>query len=263
MLTSRLRSDRELRFYECALAIQERDYGPNHRDLAPTLNGLGDIWHELGKPAKARQFYERALAIEEREYGPDHREIASTLINLGNAWGDLGKPAKARQFIERALAIQEREYGPDHGRVASTMYNLGSTWSEQGQPAKARQLYERGLSIARAELPESHPTRLKLIQGLRRVAPDLVILEDGLIVGDTGSNPPPWTPIGRAAPPDELSLECMPFAHAHSSDSGVRCEPDAVACIPADRCALGWRPRVVAARRRPGWSDHLRRLVPH
>jgi tetratricopeptide (TPR) repeat protein len=174
--------------FERALAIAKLEYGPHHRELAMTLNNLGITWKKLGEPAKACQLYERALAIAEREYGPDHRELASTLINLGNAWGDLGKPAKARQFIERALAIEQREYGTDHGKVASTLYNLGSTWREQGQTAKARQLYERGLSIARAELPESHPTRLQLIRGLRRVAPDLVILDDGLIVGDTGGN---------------------------------------------------------------------------
>jgi hypothetical protein len=48
---------------------------------------------------------------------------------------------------------------------------------------------ERGLSIARAELPTSHPTWLELIRGLRYVAPDLVILDDGRIIGDTGGTP--------------------------------------------------------------------------
>ena len=49
----------------------------------------------------------------------------------------------------------------------------------------------------------------------------------------------------------------------YSSDRGVGCKSHAAAGVPADRGALGGRPRVVAAHRRPGWSDHLRRFVSH
>jgi tetratricopeptide (TPR) repeat protein len=126
------------------------------------------------------------LTIQEREYGPKHLRLAGTLTNLGNTWGDLRKPAKARQLHERALTILEREYGPNHRKLTDTLNNLAVTWLELGEPAKARQLYKRGLSIADAELPTRHPTRLALISGLRRVAPDLVMLDDGGIVGDTG-----------------------------------------------------------------------------
>ena len=78
--------DRRERSSERALAIHEREYGPDHRELAKTLNALGITWSALGEPNKARQLHERALAIQEREHGPDHRELADILNNLGNTW---------------------------------------------------------------------------------------------------------------------------------------------------------------------------------
>jgi tetratricopeptide (TPR) repeat protein len=181
--------DKALQLYQRARTILEREYGADHRELAILLNNLGNIRRDRGEHEKALQLYEGALAIKEREYGPDHRELAHTLNNLGNIWHELGKPGKALPLSERALAIKEREYGSDHRELASTLGNLGSIWRDLGEPDKARQFYERGLSIARVAFPKSHPIRLRLMRGLRSVAPDLVILDDGLIVGDIGGNP--------------------------------------------------------------------------
>jgi len=71
--------------HERALRIKEREYGPDHVEVAITLTNLGNAWRELRRPDKARDLHERALRIEEPEYGPDHVEVARTLTNLGNA----------------------------------------------------------------------------------------------------------------------------------------------------------------------------------
>ncbi|BBX71404.1 hypothetical protein MPSYJ_48650 [Mycolicibacterium psychrotolerans] len=176
-------SAREL--YERALRIKEREYGPDHPQVASTLMNLGNAWGDLGQSAKARELYERALRIKEREYGPDHPQVASTLMNLGNAWGDLGQPAKARELYERALRIEEREYGPDHPQVAITLRNLGTAWADLGQPAKARELYERALRIVATQFPGGHPMIGRLIGIMRAYDPDVIILDDGRIIGRT------------------------------------------------------------------------------
>jgi Tfp pilus assembly protein PilF len=74
---------------ERALAIAEREYGPEHRQVATTLTNLGNAYGDLGDAARKRDLLEQALAIAEREYGPEHRQVATTLTNLGNAYGDL------------------------------------------------------------------------------------------------------------------------------------------------------------------------------
>merc|ERR1712096_336768 len=111
-------------FLERALAIFKREYGPDHREIAPALTNLGNAYGTLGDAEKMRDFLERALAIFEREYGPDDREVAIILTNLGGAYGALGDAEKARDFLERALAIFEREYGHDHRFTKTTRQHL-------------------------------------------------------------------------------------------------------------------------------------------
>ena len=62
--------------HESALAIQEREYGRDHVNVAYTLGSLGFAHGDLGDAAKKRDLLERALAIFEREYGRDHPHAA-------------------------------------------------------------------------------------------------------------------------------------------------------------------------------------------
>ena len=176
--------------FERALRILERAYGPDHVEVARTLDNLGAAWSDLGKPEKARDLFERALPIFERAYGPDHVRVAVTLDGLGDAWRNLGKPEKARDRCERALRILERAYGPDHVLVAGTLTNLGLACSDLGQPATARDLYVRALRIFCAHYPNGHRHRDLVVRNLRRVAPDLIVLDDGRVVSRSGDAPP-------------------------------------------------------------------------
>ena len=66
---------------ERALAIKERELGPEHREVAVILASLGNAYADLGDVARARDLQERARAIQEREFGPEHREVVVTLTN--------------------------------------------------------------------------------------------------------------------------------------------------------------------------------------
>jgi tetratricopeptide (TPR) repeat protein len=138
------------------LAIKEREFGPDHLEVASPLVNLATAWSDLGQPGKTRDLNERALAIKEREFGPDHLEVAGILVNLGNAWSALGQPAKAHELYERALAIEEREFGPDHPQVAGILVNLGTAWSDLGQLGEARKFYERCASFAPTFRTDTH-----------------------------------------------------------------------------------------------------------
>ena len=106
-----------------ALTIEEREYGPDHVELARTLNNLAAAWYELGEPAKARDLHQRALTLQEREYGPDHPELARTMGSLGTVLLGLGEPAKARDLIQLALTIERRHY-PDGHPVTMTLITM-------------------------------------------------------------------------------------------------------------------------------------------
>jgi tetratricopeptide (TPR) repeat protein len=174
--------------FERALRITQRHFGPDHPRVAFALGNLGVILRLLGEPAKARDLHERELHILENEYGPDHPMVARALDNLGITLSLLEQPAKARDIHQRALHILEKEYGQDHLQVAPALNSLAGAWAALGQPAKARQLLERAIRIRRVAFPPGHPEIGRLISNLRRVAPDVIVLDDGRIIDPTGDD---------------------------------------------------------------------------
>jgi len=68
--------------YLRALKIQETVWGPEHPEVAHTLNNLGLYYKELGRLAEARPFYERALAIFRNTEGASQSNTGTTMYNL-------------------------------------------------------------------------------------------------------------------------------------------------------------------------------------
>ena len=56
--------------------------GPDHPDVARSLNNLADLYERQGRYAEAQPLFERALAIRERAVGPDHPDTATSMNNL-------------------------------------------------------------------------------------------------------------------------------------------------------------------------------------
>jgi tetratricopeptide (TPR) repeat protein len=133
--------------FERALAINERVLGPDHPDLATSLNNLALLLRAQGELAAARPLCERALAIRERVLGPDHPDTASSLNNLAGLLQDQGELAAARPLYERALAIRERVLGPDHPSTATSLTNLGTLLQAQGELEVAKPMLDRALAI--------------------------------------------------------------------------------------------------------------------
>jgi hypothetical protein len=70
------------RLYLQALQLQQIVWGPEHPEVAHTLNNLGLYYKALGRLAEARPLYERALAIFRRTQGASDDDTAVTLYNL-------------------------------------------------------------------------------------------------------------------------------------------------------------------------------------
>jgi tetratricopeptide (TPR) repeat protein len=117
---------------ERALAIGEASYGPDHPEVATTVNNLGNVLQDLGDLAGARAAFERALTIGEASYGPDHPEVATTVNNLGGVLQDLGDLAGARAAFERALRIFTAHLGAAHPSTQTVQRNLEALM--QGRP---------------------------------------------------------------------------------------------------------------------------------
>ena len=55
-----------------ALAIAETALGPEHPDVAASLNNLAALYHDQGRYAEAEPLLKRALAIKEKSLGLEH-----------------------------------------------------------------------------------------------------------------------------------------------------------------------------------------------
>src|SRR5262249_58720922 len=97
--------------YCCHLRHESRGLhigqGPDHPDIATSLNNLAYLLQAQGEPAAARlPLFERALAIQEKVLGPDHPDTALSLNNLAILLQAQGELAAARPLLERTLAIR-------------------------------------------------------------------------------------------------------------------------------------------------------------
>ncbi len=52
--------------FKRALAIEEKALGPDHPDLATTLENMADLYKKTGRLDEAKRFEERAQAIRSR-----------------------------------------------------------------------------------------------------------------------------------------------------------------------------------------------------
>jgi tetratricopeptide (TPR) repeat protein len=69
--------------YERALAIREKELGPEHPDIGTSLKDLALLYQAKGEYAKAEPLLQRALAISEKYLGPEHPNTAICVIAEG------------------------------------------------------------------------------------------------------------------------------------------------------------------------------------
>jgi CHAT domain-containing protein/tetratricopeptide (TPR) repeat protein len=177
------------------VAIREQLLGPDHPDLAASLNVLGNVYRLNADYAKARPVLERALRISEKSAGPGDIATGVALGDLGSVAADVADYAKAREYYDRALAIAEKsdtpirvasllnnlatvlmdiddsgavpllrraaaiyekEEGPDHPYLAVALNNLSGALQDAGDLEEAREAEERALRIRETRLGPDH-----------------------------------------------------------------------------------------------------------
>jgi tetratricopeptide (TPR) repeat protein len=144
--------------YQRALAIGEKTRGPEHPDVATSLNNLAEFLRETRDFTAARPLYQRALAIRDNALGAEHPDVAASLNNFALLLRDTGDYADARPLFERALSINEKVYGAVHPNMATGLNNLATLLLDTGDFAAARPLYERAIAIGERTLGPEHPS---------------------------------------------------------------------------------------------------------
>ena len=134
-----------------AAALQEQTLGPNHPDLANTLNNLGIVCEMTDNPIDAEHYFRRAYAIATATLAPDHPFVATSSKNLHDFCAARGRPAgvaavttrrwqpgwKRPRLAQRHRASRraQREAGRDADR-SKEIPAPARTWRvDRGRPA--------------------------------------------------------------------------------------------------------------------------------
>jgi len=164
---------------ERAVALMEKELGPDHPDLAFTLDALAAIYYDQGQFADAQRTYRRALAILDKLGDPTSYDATEAIEGLGITAYELGQLDEARAQHERVLKIRQ-QIAPDDPHVADSLLNLGMVLAVQGHLKEARAHYERGLAIYRSAYGPNSPQvalalrqRAQLEMGTQQAITDL------------------------------------------------------------------------------------------
>jgi CHAT domain-containing protein/Flp pilus assembly protein TadD len=143
--------------FKRALAIFEKSLGPDHPNVATSLNNLASLYHLQGRYADAEPLLKRSLLIREKTLGPEQPDVATSLNDLASLYQTQGRYADAEPLFKRSLLIREKALGPEHRDVAQSLNNLAGLYQTQGRYANAELLFKRSLLIREKALGPEHP----------------------------------------------------------------------------------------------------------
>jgi serine/threonine-protein kinase len=166
-----------------ALAIGRSALGPEHVQVATSLNDLGVLNRELGNVAEAEALLRESLAMRRRLLATNDNDIAITLVELARVLNDRGRPAEAEPLAREALAIRRNVYGDEHRETATSKNELGVLLLRRGDLAGAEPLLRENAATTGRVLGADHPNTawskvnlavLRNAQGHHAVAETLV-----------------------------------------------------------------------------------------
>ena len=102
-----------------AAAIQEQALGPDHPDLANTLNNLGVLCEITDNPIDAEHYFRRAYSIATATLAPDHPFVVTSSKNLHDFCAARGRPVELRPSPPQVAAWLEAPSSRAAARVAA------------------------------------------------------------------------------------------------------------------------------------------------
>ena len=161
--------------------------GPDHPQLALTLNQLGGVAYRSGDYDQAESAYRQAAAMLQSQPGPN---LGSVLDSLGLVLTAQRKPTEALELFRRALALRCKHLGADHPLVADTLTHMGPV-----DPENAAEDYRKALAILEKSVGPDDPGLVGLLDRMGRFYED---------TGDLARAQPLYERALANSPPDSL-----------------------------------------------------------
>ncbi len=228
-----------------ALALQERELGPTHPDVASTLNNLGVVSERIGDFAEAERCYRRAYEIVTAAFPADHPFVETSRQNL------------AAFCAARSLPFETTPKAAAEAEAPRPAVAVAAEPAAKPKPAP--------VSAPRAESPLAPPSPARAavpaatatVESTPRRIPFVpVVVAAVLIVGLLW-----WFNRGRsaettAAPDGKVSAAPAPTP-ATAEPVAVSMPPPTPAAAPASKAAVEPPPAAPAARKTPSRDESL------
>ena len=109
---------------KATLKLAQEAFGPEHDNVAVSLNNLSLLYVAEKKYKEAESLLERVLSINEKNLGGNDPKVATDLNNLAEAYKAQKKFTDAAFLYNRALKICEKAYGANHRQTKIARENL-------------------------------------------------------------------------------------------------------------------------------------------
>lgn len=162
-----------------ALALDLRQFGPLHSDVARDYEALGLNHFYSGDDAAARPLIQRALAIRLRTEGKRSPSVADNQNTLGSIAYKEGDLALAERYFQLSFQTNEKVLGPDHPDIASLLNNIGRVMIERRNFAGARPIMHRAVAVSLKHRSAEHDDMAFLFANLALAESGMGRLDEG------------------------------------------------------------------------------------
>jgi serine/threonine-protein kinase len=154
---------------EEALAIRDREVGPDSPDAAASRSDLALLLIDQGELEEAESQLRASLAVFERDTVAHARPLASTLGALGNVLQNGGRYPEAESAYRQALALSANDSTVSDGRRAEHLSNLATALGHQARLDEAETLLHDAVALSRGHFGDDHPTTATMLNNLGSV----------------------------------------------------------------------------------------------
>jgi tetratricopeptide (TPR) repeat protein len=147
-----------------AIAIWEKQLGPEHPDVAAGLTSLGILLTSKNKLSEAESLLRRASDIDQKSLPPNNPQVGYDRENLAAVAVSRKHYAEAQVLLEEAKAILESRLPPSHPEMGRILARLGEVHLRQGDLEQSETLYQGALTILEHAWGQESPLLLPLLE---------------------------------------------------------------------------------------------------
>ena len=154
--------------YKESLLIKESVWKGDHRNIALTLESLGNVYYMIGDFDTAIDQYKLANDMSRRLYGDKSHWVAKSENRMADVLGELGRYDESIEHFKSALSIFEDTVDRDSVLLLPVLINYGSTLDIIGEHRAAINHLSRGFDIIMStDAGRDHEYFNVVVKGLR------------------------------------------------------------------------------------------------